>query len=205
MIASVVVADADTLFPAATRGLLIYLDYAGLIRLHWSFMILDELSRALVSTGRKKTLADAKTNEERMHDALPHALISTQEVHSSMRVVEPAVNSAKDMHVAACAYATIASRAYPHAVGRVLITRNIKDFKKKPLAALGISLLNPDAYLNSLFHAHGKTFASAFRMFRMDLQSRPEREFLIDRLQKEGQVKTALALLAAHRTGHASL
>jgi len=36
-----VVADADTLFGAATRALLIYLDYAGLIRLHWSALILD--------------------------------------------------------------------------------------------------------------------------------------------------------------------
>ena len=47
-----VVADADTLFPATTRGLLIYLDYQGLIRLHWSALILDEVSRALVNTGR---------------------------------------------------------------------------------------------------------------------------------------------------------
>lgn len=31
-----VVADADTLFGATTRCLLIQLDYQGLIRLHWS-------------------------------------------------------------------------------------------------------------------------------------------------------------------------
>jgi hypothetical protein len=41
-----VVADADTLFGATTRGLLIHLDYRGLIRLHWSALILDELRRA---------------------------------------------------------------------------------------------------------------------------------------------------------------
>jgi len=43
-----VVADADTLFGATTRGLLIHLDYQGLIRLHWSPLILGEMSRALV-------------------------------------------------------------------------------------------------------------------------------------------------------------
>jgi hypothetical protein len=48
-----VVADADTLFGATTRGLLIHLDYQGLIRLHWSPLILDEMSRALVDTGRQ--------------------------------------------------------------------------------------------------------------------------------------------------------
>ena len=66
-----VVADADTLFPATTRGLLIYLDFGGLIRLHWSPMILDEVARALVDAGRKKTLSDAKAHEARMLDALP--------------------------------------------------------------------------------------------------------------------------------------
>ena len=47
-----VVADADALFGATTRGLLIHLDYQGLIRLHWSPLILDEMSRALVDTGQ---------------------------------------------------------------------------------------------------------------------------------------------------------
>ena len=42
-----VVADADTLFGATTRGLLIHLDYQGLIRLHWSPLILHEMSSAL--------------------------------------------------------------------------------------------------------------------------------------------------------------
>ncbi|SHI18535.1 hypothetical protein SAMN04488135_1122 [Pollutimonas bauzanensis] len=50
-----VVADADTLFAAATRGLLIYLDYQGVIKLHWSPLILDEVNRALVDTGRKRS------------------------------------------------------------------------------------------------------------------------------------------------------
>ena len=54
-----VVADADTLFGGTTRGLLIHLDYQGLIRLHWSPLILDEMSRALVDTGRKADRAAA--------------------------------------------------------------------------------------------------------------------------------------------------
>lgn len=58
-----VVADADTLFGATTRGLLIHLDYQGLIRLHWSPLILDELSRALVDTGRKPDAASAPEPE----------------------------------------------------------------------------------------------------------------------------------------------
>ncbi|MFO1219443.1 MAG: hypothetical protein U1E89_13830 [Burkholderiaceae bacterium] len=48
-----VVADADVLFGATTRGLLIHLDFMGLIRLNWSPLILEELSRALVDTARR--------------------------------------------------------------------------------------------------------------------------------------------------------
>jgi hypothetical protein len=73
-----VAADADTLFGATTRGLLIHLDYQGLIRLHWSPMILDELSRALVDTGRKPDAESARRHEQLMRAALPQAEIPTQ-------------------------------------------------------------------------------------------------------------------------------
>ena len=53
-----VVADADTPFGATTCGLLTHLDYQGLIALHWSALILTEMSRALVvETGRKQDAA----------------------------------------------------------------------------------------------------------------------------------------------------
>lgn len=68
-----VVADADTLFGATTRGLLIYLDYHGLIHLHWSPLILEEMSRALVATGRKLDETAAQANEALMRRSLPTA------------------------------------------------------------------------------------------------------------------------------------
>ena len=75
-----VVADADTLFGATTRGLLIHLDYQGVIRLHWSPLILDEMSRALVDAGRKPDAESARRHQQLMRDALPQAEISTQQV-----------------------------------------------------------------------------------------------------------------------------
>jgi hypothetical protein len=77
-----VVADADTLFGATTRGLLIHLDCQGFIRLHWSPLILDELCRALVDTGRKPDAASARRHEQLMRNALPHAKIPTQQVQA---------------------------------------------------------------------------------------------------------------------------
>jgi hypothetical protein len=75
-----VVADADTLFGATTRSLLIHLDYQGVIRLHWSPLILDEMSRALVDTGRKPDVESARRHEQLMRAALPQAEIATQSV-----------------------------------------------------------------------------------------------------------------------------
>jgi hypothetical protein len=67
------VADADVLFGATTRGLLIHLDFTGLIRLHWGPLILEELSRALVETGRKPDHQAARRHEQLLRAALPHA------------------------------------------------------------------------------------------------------------------------------------
>ena len=98
-----VVADADTLFSATTRGLLIHLDYRRLIRLHWSALIPYEMSRALVNTGRKPDRAAATKHEALMRAALPQAEVSIRDVQARFEAVAPAMRSAKDIHVAACA------------------------------------------------------------------------------------------------------
>lgn len=196
-----VVADADTLFGATTRGLLIYLDYEGLIKLHWSPLILDEVSRALVDTGRKKTLADAKAHEKRMRDALPNALIPAKDVQAQFQAVGAAVNSAKDIHVAACAHYLINANAYPGPGAIVLVTRNTPDFKKGALASLGIDLQKPDQFLRGLFMQQQQQFTLALHNFRTDLASQPTPEVLLEKLRKDGVVQTANALLAAHQAG----
>jgi hypothetical protein len=50
------------------------------IRLHWSPLILDEMSRALVDTGRKPDAESARRHEQLMRAALPQAGIATQQV-----------------------------------------------------------------------------------------------------------------------------
>jgi len=194
-----VVADADTLFAATTRGMLIYLDYEGPIKLHWSPLILDEVGRALVETGRKKTLEDARAHEARMRDALPNALVSVKDVQAQFQAVAPAVRSAKDAHVAACAHYLIAAKAYPGTPAVALVSRNTRDFRKAALAGLGIVLQKPDAFLDGLTAAQPDEVAAAFRRFRLDLASRPEPEALLARLARDGQVKTAQRLRGLHQ------
>ena len=200
-----VVADADTLFPAATRGLLIYLDYQSLIKLHWSPLILDEMSRALVATGRKKSLSDAKAHEARMCDALPTALIASAAVQAQFKTVTHAVNSAKDTHVAACAHHLIAAKAYAAAEAVVLATGNTRDFKRGALAEIGIELRKPDVFLKGLFQSDPQGFALAFHHFRTDLASKPGPEVLLEKLRKDGQEGTARTLRVAYEAGTAAL
>jgi len=196
-----VVTDADTLFGATTRGLLIHLDYQGLIRLHWSPLILDELSRALVDTGRKPDAKSARQHEQLMRAALPQAEIPKREVQARFASVAPTMRSTKDVHVAACAAAILAGNFYPgsHAVG--LVTKNIRDFGVRKLATLGIEVQRPDAFLLERFKDNPASIATAFAALRATLRSAPAPDRLLERLAADGQTLTSAALHDAWRRG----
>jgi hypothetical protein len=196
-----VVADADTLFGATTRGLLIHLDYQGLIRLHWSPLILDEMSRALVDTGRKPGAESAKRHEQLMRAALPQAEVTTQQVQAQFARVAPAIRSNKDTHVAACAAAILAGNFYPSTQVVSLVTKNIRDFGVRKLASQGIEVQRPDAFLLVRFQQHPAAVATAFAAFRSTLRSAPAPDRLLERLAADGQALTAAALHDAWRRG----
>lgn len=196
-----VVADADTLFGATTRGLLIHLDYQGLIRLHWSPLILDEMSRALVDTGRKPDAESARRHEHLMRAALPQAEIPTRQVQAQFAGVASAMRSAKDTHVAACAAAILAGDFYPGTQVVSLVTKNIRDFGIRKLASQGIEVQRPDAFLLEQFQEDPAAVASAFAALRATLRSAPEPERLLERLGADGQSLTAAALHDAWQQG----
>ena len=196
-----VVADADTLFGATTRGLLIHLDYQGLIHLHWSPLILDELSRALVDTGRKPDAESARRHEQLMRAALPQAEIPTQQVQKQFASVAPAMRSTKDIHIAACAAAILAGDFYPGTQVVSLVTKNIRDFGVRKLATLGIEVLRPDAFLLDRFQRDPAAVALAFAALRSTLRSAPEPDQLLERLAADGQSLTAAALHDAWQQG----
>nr|WP_315225250.1 PIN domain-containing protein [uncultured Albidiferax sp.] len=196
-----VVADADVLFGATTRALLIFLDYHGALKLHWSPLILDEVARALVQTGRKATLADAQANRARMEAALPQAMVSTRAVQAHFKPVAAAVRSAKDIHVAACAHYLLHAKAYPGAMAVSLVSRNVGDYRVKDLAALGIGVKRADPYLLALLQQSPVPFAAAFRAFRLSLRTAPAVVPLLDKLAGDGQTQTAAELLLKHVNG----
>ncbi|MCW5662903.1 MAG: PIN domain-containing protein [Piscinibacter sp.] len=200
-----VVADADTLFGATTRGLLIHLDYQGLIRLHWSPLILDEMSRALVDTGRKPDAESARRHEHLLRAALPQAEIPTQQVQAQFATVAPTMRSAKDTHVAACAAAILVNRYYADNQVVSLVTKNIRDFGVRKLATIGIDVQRPDGFLLQQFKQKPAAVAAAFAALRSSLRSAPAPERLLERLAADGQALTAAALHDAWQQGSIKL
>jgi len=196
-----VVADADTLFAATTRGLLVYLDYQGVLKLHWTSMILEEMSRALVETGRKANAVETRVLEDRLNTALPTAMLDTRDVQRMFASVQPALRSAKDVHVAACAQYLLHSKAYPKERHVALVTRNVRDFKVRALQAMGIEVQRPDDFLSALLSASGAVFVAAFRRFRMDLTSRPDPQAMLEALRRDGLDQTVERLIAAMASG----
>ena len=74
-----VVADVDTLFGATTRGLLIHPDCQGIIQLHWSAPILNEMTRALVETRQLGVRHDDARDHHRQHQVALLARLGVQQ------------------------------------------------------------------------------------------------------------------------------
>jgi hypothetical protein len=173
----------------------------GLLRLHWSSLILEEMSRALVDTGRKKTLAEARVLEDRLNEALPAAMIDTHDVQRMFASVQTGVRSAKDVHVAASAQYLLHAKAYPGVQHVVLVTRNVRDFKVRTLQAMGIEVRRPDDFLSDLLSRSKAGFIAAFRHFRQDLTSRPDPQAMLDALRRDGLEQTGTLLSVAMSSG----
>jgi hypothetical protein len=127
------------------------LDYAGVIRLHWSAVILDELSHALVDAGRKQSLEAAKANEQLLNESVPHADVPVIAVHARFTDAWDAVHSAKDMHVAACALEVFSGDYYEGQPVVTLATKNLPDYDAQKLAQRGVGVQHPDVFLVGLF------------------------------------------------------
>jgi hypothetical protein len=75
-----------------------------------------------------------------------------------------------------------------------LVTKNIRDFGVRKLAALGIDVQRPDAFLLQQFKHEPAAVATAFAALRSSLRSAPAPEPLLERLAADGQTLTAAAL-----------
>lgn len=197
-----VVTDADMLFGSTTRALFIHLDYADVIRVHWSQRILTEMSEALLKTGRKSSMASALEHERLMNASVETAMVDPALVDRHEAAMRAYVHDGDDAHVVACAYELVTGGYYPAAGTVILSTRNLADYRVEALESLGIAVLHPDVLLANLPLA---AVAAALRAWRGTLDSRPDAVRVLARLEKDGNPRIAAALRAGLVAGTLAL
>lgn len=151
----IVVLDANVFFPFTLRDTLLRAAAADLYQLRWSALILDEMTRNLVSTG---TMAEDRASRLRaiMEREFPEA-----EVTGYQHLIDAMPNDPKDRHVVAAAV---------KAGAQVITTANLKDFAALPD---GVEAQSPDEFLCNLFDLDPAGFEELLREQAADLVKPP--------------------------------
>ena len=135
----VAVLDANVLYPARLRDLLIRLAIAGLYQARWTERILDECFDNLVDDRPDLSEDRIRRTRRLMAIAVPDAVVGGYEG----LIAGLELSDRNDRHVLAAAIASGATR---------LVTANLADFPA-PAVPAGIAAVDPDAFVLSLFEA----------------------------------------------------
>ncbi|MGK7905122.1 MAG: PIN domain-containing protein [Hormoscilla sp.] len=135
------VLDACVIFRAGLRDTLLRAASAGLYEVYWSDIILQEVSRNLVESGRISP-QQAQRLLRRMNEFFANATASEFE-----GLIPVMTNDEKDRHVLAAAVVVEA---------KVIVTSNLRDFPDQALAPFGIQALSPDDFLMFLFKKYSE-------------------------------------------------
>lgn len=131
-----VVVDACVLFRAAIRDTLLRAAEKRLYQVYWSEMILEELKRNLIETGKTNS-QQADRLVMAISQAFPDAIVQNFEPLISLMN-----NDQKDRHVLAAAV---------KAEAQIIVTSNLTDFPDHTLSPFRIKARSPDQFLTYLF------------------------------------------------------
>jgi hypothetical protein len=174
--------DANVLYPAPLRDLLLQLAVTDLFRAKWTADIHREWIEALLRQEPHRDRAALERTRDLMDAHTRDCLVTGYEILiDTLSLPDP-----NDRHVLAAAI-----------IGRcdVIVTQNLKDFPADVLASYGIDVQHPDEFLcNHLNLAQG-VFCSAVQRVRSRLKNPPYSvmEYL-DTLTRQGLVATAAEL-----------
>lgn len=135
-----VVIDACVLFPTVMREVVLAVAAQGLFEPKWSERILEEWARAAAKLGPDGEM-QARGEVALLKARFPAAMVPPHAgLEARLWLPDPA-----DIHVLAAAVASSAD---------AILTVNAMDFPKNILAEEGLTRLDPDAFLLSLYEAH---------------------------------------------------
>ena len=174
--------DANVLYPAPLRDLLIRIAQTGLVRARWTEAIHDEWNRNVLRDHPNLTAHRLLRTRSLMNDAVRDCLITGYE----HRIESLTLPDADDRHVLAAAI---------HARASAIVTFNCRDFPDAILTPFGIRAIHPDDFVNLLFQSSPGSIVHAVRRQREGLRNPPKTaEELLDTLESQGLIQTVAQL-----------
>jgi predicted nucleic acid-binding protein len=174
--------DANVLYPAPMRDLLLQLAVTDLFKARWSADIHREWIEALLRNEPHRERATLEHTRDLMDQHTRDAIVTGYEaLIPTLTLPDP-----DDRHVLAAA---IAGRC------DVIVTQNLKDFPEAVLAPFGIEAQHPDDFLCNQMSLAPGLFCSAVRKVRARLKIPPYSvEEYLDTLTRQGLVATVAEL-----------
>jgi len=174
----VCVYDANVLYPAQLRDLLMRLAVRGVVRAHWSEDIHEEWTRNILANHPDLQRSDVRRTRQLMDRALPDACVEEYE----HRLESIALPDPDDRHVLAAALEVEATW---------IVTFNLRDFPVERLQPYGIEALHPDALLLRLLGKSENAVIDVMRSHRMSLRNpRVPVDSYLQMLQRVGLSKS---------------
>ena len=180
--APIAVIDANVLYSAPLRHLLIWLAVVEAFDARWTDTIQDEWTRSLLANEPRLNPVRIARTRQLMDAHIPDALVTGYE----SRIAGLTLPDPDDRHVLAAAL---------HCGATMIVTKNLKDFPAAVLTPLGIEALHPDTFVRRLFDDNPDAVLAAARSHRADLMNPPRSpaEYL-DALTDHDMAETADAL-----------
>lgn len=167
--------DANVLYSAPLRDLLMRLAVTGLFRAKWTEEIHEEWTRNLLANRPDITQAQVDRIRQLMNDNVRDALVD------GYQALVPAIEGLPDLNDRHILAAAIVGRAH------VIVTYNLKDFPEAVLKPYGIDAQHPDEFVRHLIDLNENTVCAAVRKQRAALRNPPKNveEFLDILIQQE--------------------
>ena len=177
----IAVYDANVLYPASMRDLLIRLGQTGLFQAKWTDRILDEMINAVIAAQPDLALRLYRTREL-MNEAIRDVrVVDYEHMIDSLRLPDP-----DDRHVLAAAIRADAA---------IVVTANLKDFPSQQLEPYGIQALSPDEFVLKVIALDAALVADTVKdQARALINPATTLDDLLDRLGTVGLSRAANAI-----------
>lgn len=171
-----VVFDANVLYPAPLRDLLMRLAVTDIFKAKWSNKIHDEWIRNLLKNRPDLTLQQLERTKTLMNSSIKECLVEDYErLESAFNLPDE-----DDKHVLAAAIKCGA---------QAIITFNLKDFPQATLSNYNIEAIGPDEFIQRQINLDTGLVCRVLKLHRMSLKAPPKSSLeYLDSLEKSGLV-----------------